>query len=620
MVLSSSIASGSNTTEKRENTMESQKQVRKAAFIGSLLCAIAALASTNAVAAPKDGTYSEKVMGLIAPFTVSVTLHDGKIEKVEVPDALESPGVGAEAIGILSERIVKNQSAAVDGVSGATMTSFAMLQGARKALKAAGADESFFKKATEQSALPDEMKSNVVIVGGGGAGLAAAVSALENGATVTIVEKLGYLGGSTNVCGGALNASGTKYQAKLSIEDNPQKHFEQTMKGGHNTNNPELVHYLADHATEALGWLESMGLVVNPKVGAATGALYQRSHYPDPAGGHTYIATLEKALQKYGDRVRICLETKALNLIEENGRVVGVEAQNHGKKVKVFADKGVIIATGGFGANIEFRQKVNTGIWKEAKLDKEIGCSNISAAAQGDGLIMAEKVNADLIGLADIQVHPNGTPGTGLMLDIKTSGRNRLFINKAGDRFVDEGAPRDVLSKAVFAQPGQTYWLLQNHLRYPDENKIDLLSGRKMKDMLAQGRVQKAETLEEAAKMMGVDYARLKAAVEEYNQVASHKVETDRFGFKANHTDDRPMTEGPWYFARKVPTIHHTMGGIKINTNAEVIDKAGHVIPGLYAAGEVTGGIHGENRLGGNAVADCMVFGRTAGRSAAKAD
>lgn len=176
-----------------------------------------------------------------------------------------------------------------------------------------------------------------------------------------------------------------------------------------------------------------------------------------------------------------------------------------------------------------------------------------------------------------------------------------------------------MLSKAVFAQPGQTYWLLQNHLRYPDENKIDLLSGRKMKDMLEQGRVQKAETLEEAAKMMGVDYNHLKAAVDEYNQVASHKVQTDRFGFKANHTDDRPMTEGPWYFARKVPTIHHTMGGIQINTDAEVLDKNGKVIPGLYAAGEVTGGIHGENRLGGNAVADCMVFGRTAGRNAAKA-
>ena len=582
-----------------------------------VLAVAAALAATTAFAAPKDGTYTQKVMGLIAPFTVNVTIQGGKITKIESPDSLESPGVGAVALKKLSQRIIDNQSAEVDGITGASFTSFALRTAVSDALEEAGADENFFKKVKQQSALPAEIKGSVVIVGGGGAGLASAVSALQNGADVVIIEKMGYLGGSTNVCGGAFNASDTKYQKALGIEDSPDKHFEQTMKGGHNTNDPAMVRYLADHAKETLQWLEGMGLKVNPKVGAATGALYQRSHYPDPAGGHTYVAVLEKQLQKYADRVKVLLETKATGLIKENGCIVGVTAENYGKKVTVRATKGVIIATGGFGSNVEFRQKVNTGIWKEAKLDKEIGCSNISVAAQGEGLMMAEKVNADLIGLADIQVHPNGTPGTGLMLDIKTSGRNRLFINKNGDRFVDEGAPRDVLSKAVFAQPGQTYWLLQNHLRYPDENKIDLLSGRKMKDMLAQKRVMKAQTLEEAAKMMNVNYEHLKKAVDEYNQVASHKVETDRFGFKATHTDDRPMTEGPWYFARKVPTIHHTMGGIHTNTNAQVIDKSGKVIPGLYAAGEVTGGVHGENRLGGNAVADLMVFGRTAGRNAA---
>lgn len=576
-----------------------------------------ALVAAQANAAPKDGVYKEKVMGLIAPFTVEVTLEGGKIVKVTSNDALESPGVGAEAIKTLGDRIVREQTAGVDSVSGASLTSFAVLQGTRQALKKAGADESFFKRVHEAAVLPETVTSDVVVVGGGGAGLAAAVSALEAGASVTIVEKLGYLGGSTNVCGGALNASGTRYQKALGIEDNPQKHFEQTMKGGHNTNDPSLVHYLADHAPESLAWLESLGLKVNPKVGAATGALYQRSHYPDPAGGHTYIAILENALAKYPDRVKVFLETKATSIIEENGRVTGVAVESRGKTAKIFGTRGVIISTGGFGANVEFRQKVNTGIWKEANLDKEIGCSNISVAAQGDGLLMAEKVNADLIGLADIQVHPNGTPGTGLMLDIKTSGRNRLFINTNGDRFVDEGAPRDVLSKAVFAQPGQTFWLVQNHLRYPDENKIDLLSGRTMHDMLEQGRVQKAETLEDLAKIMKVDVNRLRASIEEYNRVARHEVETDRFGFRANHTDDRPITEGPYYVARKVPTIHHTMGGIKINTNAEVIDRNGKVIPGLYAAGEVTGGVHGENRLGGNAVADCMVFGRTAGRMAA---
>lgn len=579
---------------------------------------VTAMVLSNAFAAPKDGVYTQRVMGHNALFDVVVTIEGGKITKIETPNQLESPGVGSVAIQKLTRTIIDNQSVDVDGVTGATLTSFAIKGGVADALEAAGADEEAFSKPVKATpAITQDVQTEVVIVGGGGSGLAAAVSALENGAKVVIIEKMGYLGGSTNVCGGAFNASDTSYQKALKIEDNPQKHFEQTMKGGHNTNDPAMVHYLADHAKETLQWLENMGLKVNPKVGAATGALYQRSHYPDPAGGNTYVRVLESQLEKYPGRVQVLLETKATDLIKKDGRVVGVKVESKGQKANVFASKAVIMATGGFGANVEYRQKVNTGIWKEAVLDKRIGCSNISVAAQGDGLIMAEKVNADLIGLADIQVHPNGTPGTGLMLDIKTSGRNRLFINTNGDRFVDEGAARDVLSKAIFQQPGQTYWLLQNHLRYPDENAIDLLSGRKMKDMLEQKRVQKAATLEEAAKMMGVDYEHLKKAVDEYNQVASHKIDKDQFGFRATHTDDRPMTEGPWYFARKVPTIHHTMGGIHTNTKAQVIDTNGKVIPGLYAAGEVTGGVHGENRLGGNAIADVMVFGRTAGRNAA---
>ena len=155
------------------------------------------------------------------------------------------------------------------------------------------------------------------------------------------------------------------------------------------------------------------------------------------------------------------------------------------------------------------------------------------------------------------------------MLDIKTSGRNRLFINTNGDRFVNEGAARDVLSKAVFAQPGSTYWLVQNKLRYPDENAIDLLSGRTMRALrLLRAASRKLQNLDELAKIINVDPARLKAAIESYNQVARHEVEQDKFGFKATHTDDRPMVEGPWYVARKVPTIHHTMGGIHIGTGA----------------------------------------------------
>ncbi len=247
-------------------------------------------------AAVKDGTYTKTVTGHNAPITVTVDIKGGKIASIATKD-LESPGVGKVAIKKLEDSVIKNQSTNIDIVSGASVTSFQLLGAIKDCLKQAGAEKGDFnKRITDANKAPVTERADVVIVGGGGAGLASAVSALEHGAKVIIIEKLGFLGGSTNVCGGALNASGTKYQKALGIEDNPQKHFEQTMKGGHNVSDPKLVKVLADNAPSALLWLEGMGLKFNPKVGAATGALYQRSHYPNPAGGNTYVVTLEKTI------------------------------------------------------------------------------------------------------------------------------------------------------------------------------------------------------------------------------------------------------------------------------------------------------------------------------------
>ena len=248
-------------------------------------------------------------------------------------------------------------------------------------------------------------------------------------------------------------------------------------------------------------------------------------------------------------------------------------------------------------------------------LDKSVGCTNLQKAAQGDGLAMAKKVGADVIGLDDIQIHPCGTPGTGLMENIRTSGRNRIFVNTDGSRFVNEGAARDVLAKAIFAQPKGTYWVVVNHLRYPSEDFVDA-NGATIRNMLALGAVVAAPTLDELAAKTGMDAKKLKASVAGYNAVVTGKAK-DPLGFVANNKADKVLDGGPWYACKKVPTVHHTMGGVRINDKAEVLDTQGRVIRGLYAAGEVTGGIHGSNRLGGNAIADVMVFGRTAGTNAA---
>ena len=564
------------------------------------------------------GTYTEKVNGHNAAFTVKVTVSKNKIEKIEYPDNLETIGVGKVALDKLSKKIIDRQSLGVDNVTGATITSFALKGAVKKALEQAKVSKAdmakLMKNSEKYTALPAEIKTNVVVVGGGGSGLASAIAAQQAGAKVIVLEKLGILGGSTNVSEGALNAADPQRQGKQGIEDSIQKHYEQTMKGGHNIGNPELVHYLTDHALESVHWLESIGVKFKDEIGTATGALWQRSHYPATPSGNTYIRTFEQVIGETNGAIKVMTDTKVTDLIKADGRIKGVMAENFGRKITVDAGA-VVIATGGFGANIKMRQEFNTGVWKDVKLDKSIGCTNLAKAAQGDGLVMGKKVGAALIGLDDIQIHPCGTPGTGLMENIRTSGRNRIFVNLEGSRFVNEGAARDVLAKAIFAQPKGTYWIVVNHERYPSEDWVDA-NGATIRNMLALGSVVAAPTLDELAKKTGMDPKKLEASVAGYNAVVEGKAK-DPLGFVANNKDDKTLTGGPWYACRKVPTVHHTMGGLEINTKAQVIGVDGKVIPGLYAAGEVTGGIHGSNRLGGNAIADVMVFGRTAGTNAA---
>ena len=246
-----------------------------AAVIGSLASA--------ASAALKDGSYQAQVIGHNAPMTVKVTIEHGKIAAISTKD-LESFGVGKTALQVKSEEIIKRQSIGIDAMSGATLSSFALIQGVEECLKAAGATEAdiekWSKKTVKHPVTPLTVTGDVAIIGGGGTGLAAAVSALENGAgKVVIIEKLGYLGGSTNVSGGALNAVDDKRQKAQGITDSIETFYNATMKGGHNVGDPALVRYLTENAYPTVEWMEKQGVVFRDKIGAATGSLGQRSHY-----------------------------------------------------------------------------------------------------------------------------------------------------------------------------------------------------------------------------------------------------------------------------------------------------------------------------------------------------
>ncbi len=562
------------------------------------------------------GVYTAKVSGHNAPFEVKARFTQYALSDIDASPNLESLGVGKTAVQKLSHDIIANQSLKVDAITGATVSSAALLKAVKEAAEQAGGASQLEAEEPVKPELEKSYDTDVLVIGGGGAGLTAAIRANQEGAKVIILEKCGFLGGSTNVSEGALNAVDPERQEPQGIKDSVQTFYDATIKGGHEKGNPELVDFLTKNALDSVHWLESLGVNFDDKIGAATGSLGQRSHYPKTPYGNTYTRSFENYLKEHQDSMQVIFDAQVTELLlDGSGAVTGAKAKVKGDTEISVNAKATVIATGGFGANVEYRQKVNDGVWKDVVLDSNIGCTNVFQCAQGDGLKLAENTKAALIDLSDIQLHPCGTPGTGLMEDIRTSGRNRIFVNKEGARFVNEGAARDTLCKAIFDQPDSTYWIVVNKLRYPTPTTPDK-NGATIENMLAQEHIVAGETLDELAEKTGMNPETLKASIDQYNAIIDGS-QPDPLGFKADNTADAQMTEGPWYANRKVPTVHHTMGGIKVNVKSEAVDESGNPIPGLYACGECTGGIHGSNRLGGNAIADCITFGINAGINAA---
>ena len=585
----------------------------------SLICLALSLvmvvASMGMASAYTAGTYEATTTGHNAPITLAVTVSDTAIEKIEATVENETIGVGKVALSTMTERIVDAQSLAVDTLTGATVTSYAVIRATTDALTQAGGDIDALKVALDAAPAQDaEYTADVVVVGGGGAGLAAAISAEQNGAKVIVIEKLDILGGSTNVSEGALNAVDPVRQGAQGIEDSFEKFITQTYEGGHQIGDMDLITYMCENSMKTIEWMESLGVQFKDECGTATGALWQRSHYPVTPSGNSYIRVYADYIAK-SENITLLMGTTAESLLTADGKVVGVKATGKGgETVTVNADKGVILATGGFGSNKALLKEYNTGVWAHVDVTA-LGCTNMAKSATGAGIEMAVAIGADVTGMSDIQLHPCGTPGTGLMENIRTSGRNRIFVNIEGKRFVNEGAARDTLAQGVLDQPEQTYWIVVNKVRYPERDWVDA-NGATIANMVAQNVVVEADTLEELAEKTGMKAENLIAEIENYNAVVRGEKE-DALGFLANNKADVELTEGPWYACKKVATVHHTMGGLKINANTEVIDTNGNVIEGLYAAGKVTGGIHGSNRLGGNAIADIMTYGKKAGEVAA---
>lgn len=593
-----------------------------------------------------SGDFTGTAKGFGGDVSVTLTLTDGAITGCTAEGKDETQGVGSEAIAKMPGEIAESGSIAVDGVSGATVTSTAIKEAAAAALTAAGLNPDDYKTAVENNATAEDstVDADVVIVGAGGAGMTAAITAAAEGKSVVIVESQPMVGGNSVRATGGMNAGKTVYQdenefgesagvektlktaaekyadnetitalAKTVSEQwaayqaNPTGYFDSvelmeldTMIGGKGINDPELVETLCANSADAIDWLDEHGITLHD-VSSFGGASVKRIHRPVNAEGKTVsvgsymIPLLEENCKKAG--VQILLNTTANEILTDaNGAAAGIKATGStGETVTVNA-KAVVLTTGGFGANLDMVVKYKPEL-------KGFMTTN-AAGIQGQGIEMAQAIGAATVDMDQIQIHPTVEANTAALITEGLRGDGAVLINAEGKRFIDEVGTRDVVSAAEIAQTGSYSWLVV------DQAMVDASSV--IQGYIKKGYTVTGETYEELGKAMGVDAAAFAETMEKWNGYVEAKNDPD-FG---RTSFANPLNTAPYYAVKVTAGVHHTMGGLKINANTEVLNEKGEVIPGLFAAGEVTGGVHGANRLGGNAVADFTVFGRIAGAAA----
>ena len=595
-----------------------------------------------------SGDFTGTAKGFGGDVSVTLTLTDGAITGCTAEGKDETEGVGSQAIAKMPGEIAENGSIAVDGVSGATITSTAIKEAAAAALTAAGLNPDDYKTAVENNATAEDstVDADVVVVGAGGAGMTAAITAAGEGKSVVILESQSMVGGNSVRATGGMNAGKTVYQdenefgesagvektlktaaekyadnetitalAKTVSEQwaayqaNPTGYFDSvelmeldTMIGGKGINDPELVETLCENSADAIDWLDEHGITLH-NVSSFGGASVKRIHRPVNAEGKTVsvgsymIPLLQENCEKAG--VKMMLDTTATEILTDaNGAAVGVKATGASGETVTVNAKAVVLATGGFGANLDMVVKYKPEL-------KGFMTTN-APGIQGQGIEMAQAIGAATVDMDQIQIHPTVEANTAALITEGLRGDGAILINEEGQRFIDEVGTRDVVSAAEIAQTGSYSWLVV------DQAMADASSV--IQGYIKKGYTVTGATYEELGKAMGVDAAAFAETMEKWNGYVEAKNDPD-FG---RTSFANPLNTAPYYAVKVTAGVHHTMGGLKINANTEVLNEKGEVIPGLFAAGEVTGGVHGANRLGGNAVADFTVFGRIAGAAASK--
>lgn len=552
-------------------------------------------------------TYQGEGIGKQGKIIVDVVVKDNKIKHIELVKHSEVPGFSGKMIQLADEIISKN-SINVDIIAGATLTSQGFIDAVKNALGKANVSQVDLMNANmqEQQQKIIEQHSDLVIVGSGGAGFVAAIQAKMLGFDkVTIIEKMAFNGGNTRMSGGEYACYNNWVQVSEGITDSKEDFTEDVLISGQGRSNEVLVRTLADNLLENAYWLrDEVGVKYKDEQSWYGGHRVARTLWP-VGDGPAYVNTLAMKAEELG--VEVFYNTKAVEIIMEDEKAIGVKATSDGSTLHFYGDSGVILATGGFSANIDMRQQYNTQ-WPT--LDASIPTTN-SPAIVGDGILMAQQVGAKLVDMDAIQLYPINNPATGnyYFVDYARLIGNALLVNKEGKRFVDEKETREIISQAAIKQKdAMIYEIIDDQIAKAMNLEEDYAS--EIARCLDQKVLIKG-SLKECAEFFDIPYETLAETINRYNQMVEQGTDTD-----FNRTELIPIGDGPYLMFSCIVSVHHTMGGIEIDEYAHVLDIEGNVIPNLYAAGEVTGGIHGANRLGSLSIPDTVCFGRIAAETA----
>ena len=575
----------------------------------AMVFAVGFAAASMAAPVTAEGTG----VGKHGDITVAVTFDAGKIQDIKIVKNAENPILAKKVFTDLKDQVVALSSTDVDLISGATFSAKGFIDAVNDAAKKAGvtlakADKKALKKAARE--LPKTSNYDVVVIGAGGAGFSAAITARNAGANVVLLEKMPAVGGNSLISGAEMNVARNWVQPKLGInDDSPELHAQDTFKGGDGKGDMKVINVMTHEALDAAKWCRDyLGVrFEDDNLFFFGGHSRKRALIPVGHTGTEFIAKFQAKADELG--IPVITNMKAEELIKnKDGRVVGVKATMDGSEYTFNAKGGVVLATGGFGANPEMVKKYNP------KIDERFKTTD-APGSTGEALYMAERAGAELVNMGYIQTYPICDPLSGaieLIADARFDGA--IMLNQEGKRFVEELQRRDVLSEAILNQTGQYCWVLWNDNIGKISNTVKA-HANEYEAFTKQGIMTTCDDLKCIADFTKIPFDQLRKTVKRVSDMAGKGNDKD-FNHRSGLVD---MQQGKYYVIKAVPSTHHTMGGVRINEKAEALTAEGKVIPGLWAAGEVTGVTHGTNRLGGNAYTDIIVFGRIAGEAAAKA-